>query len=243
MTIFFTFIIFFVLANPANAQFKSVLVPGLNCGVANDISKSKCCAPITVTSLNSYLPDFGPGFNTVRDLVLGPGFSFIKNLFAPWQDYQNKLSVACQTGKASTSDASDPNCRCVDTAPTPGAINQLYKYCDNLTDKKSGGEKDVCYGCVKNGGVWTGIGCVQGDAKRFISETVLGLGIGLAGGISLLCIIYAAFMMQTSQANPEKLKKAQELLTSCIMGLMLIIFSVFILRLIGVNILKIPGFS
>ena len=50
-------------------------------------------------------------------------------------------------------------------------------------------------------------------------------------------------MMQTSQGNPEKLKKAQEMLTSCIMGLMLIIFSVLILRLIGVDILKIPGFN
>jgi len=49
-------------------------------------------------------------------------------------------------------------------------------------------------------------------------------------------------MMQSSQGNPEKLKKAQEMITSCIMGLMLIIFSVFILKLIGVNILKIPGF-
>ena len=39
------------------------------------------------------------------------------------------------------------------------------------------------------------------------------------------------------------LKKAQELITSCIMGLMLIIFSIFILRLIGVDILKIPGFE
>ena len=41
----------------------------------------------------------------------------------------------------------------------------------------------------------------------------------------------------------EKIKKAQDLLTSCIMGLMLIIFAVFILRLVGVNILRIPGFS
>jgi len=87
------------------------------------------------------------------------------------------------------------------------------------------------------------MGCVYTDTKDFIEKTVFGLGIGLAGGFALLCIIYAAFMMQSSQGNPEKLKKAQELITSCIMGLMLIIFSVFILRLIGVSILKIPGFG
>jgi len=49
--------------------------------------------------------------------------------------------------------------------------------------------------------------------------------------------------MQSSQGNPEKLKKSQDMITSCIMGLMLIIFSIFILKLIGVDILKIPGFS
>ena len=92
-------------------------------------------------------------------------------------------------------------------------------------------------------GVWTGIGCVYTDTKAFIEKTVFGMGIGLAGVLALLCIIYSAFMMQSSQGNPEKLKKAQEMITSCIMGLMLIIFSVFILRLIGVDILNIPGFT
>jgi hypothetical protein len=92
-------------------------------------------------------------------------------------------------------------------------------------------------------GIWTSIGCISSDLKGFISQTLLSWGIGLAGIIALLCIIYSAFQMQTSQGNPEKIKKAQELLTSCIMGLMLIIFSIFILKLIGVNILKIPGFQ
>ena len=97
--------------------------------------------------------------------------------------------------------------------------------------------------CSNGGGVWSGIGCVKTNVREFIQDTLFRLGIGLAGGLALLCIIYSAFMMQTSQGNPEKLKKAQEMLTSCIMGLMLIIFSVLILRLIGVDILKIPGFN
>jgi len=87
------------------------------------------------------------------------------------------------------------------------------------------------------------LGCVPINLANFISNYLLGRMIGLAGLLSLLCIIYSVFMMQTSQGSNEKLKKAQELLTSCILGLIFIIFSVFILKLIGVNILKIPGLS
>jgi hypothetical protein len=69
------------------------------------------------------------------------------------------------------------------------------------------------------------------------------MGIGLAGGVAMLCIMYSAFRMQTSQGNPEAIKKAQETLTSCITGLVLIIFSVLILRIIAQDILRIPGFN
>ena len=55
-------------------------------------------------------------------------------------------------------------------------------------------------------------------------------------------IISASFMIITSSGNPDRLKAGQELLTSAIMGLIMIIFSVFVLRVIGVDILKIPGF-
>ncbi len=103
-------------------------------------------------------------------------------------------------------------------------------------------EKTACINCSKRG-IWTAIGCVDFKMETFFRETLFGFGIGLAGVISLFCIIYSAFMLQTSSGNPERIKKAQEMLTSCIMGLMLIIFSIFILRIIGVDILKIPGLS
>jgi hypothetical protein len=45
----------------------------------------------------------------------------------------------------------------------------------------------------------------------------------------------------SSSGDPERLKGGQELLTSAIAGLIMLIFSVFILRVIGVDILKLPG--
>ncbi len=240
-----TFLFLFLFNAKIFAQESSFLVPGINCGVAGDIKTSKCCAPITMKDFAKQLvspPDFGSPWRTVRDLLLGPGLDFFKTWTSPLEAYQAKILVPCQTGVQSTTDVTDINCRCVldGLTPTPGPLQVLNKFCDN---QSGAGDKAGCASCVGGGGVWTGIGCVQGSISGFIGQTVFGWGIGLAGGLAMLCIIYAAFMMQSSQGNPEKLKKAQEMITSCIMGLMLIIFSVVILRIIGVNILRIPGFS
>ncbi len=226
-----------------NAQESSFLVPGVNCGMAGDIKTNKCCAPVKINFLEP--PDFGSPWRVLRDLLLGPGMNFFKTFTNPLENFQKKILIPCQIGVQSNGingDPSDINCRCVldGLTPTPGPLQALSKFCDKQI---SVGDQANCTTCIGGGGVWTGLGCMQGSLDQSIGKTVFGFGIGLAGGFSLLCIIYAAFMMQSSQGNPEKLKKAQEMITSCIMGLMLIIFSVFILRLIGVNILKIPGFG
>lgn len=103
----------------------------------------------------------------------------------------------------------------------------------------SGGEKTTCVDCSEHG-IWTGIGCIDFNIETFIGKTVFGWGLGLAGIAAIFCFIYASFQMQISGNNPEKLKEAQELLTSCITGLIVIIFSVVILRIIGVDILRLP---
>ena len=72
---------------------------------------------------------------------------------------------------------------------------------------------------------------------------ILTWAIGIGGGIAFLLIIVAGFQIMTSTGNPERLKAGQELLTSAIAGLIMIIFSVFILRIIGVDILKLPGLT
>jgi hypothetical protein len=94
----------------------------------------------------------------------------------------------------------------------------------------------------ETGGILTAVGCIPGNLGAFISK-ILSIGIGLGGLISLFCIISAAFAIQTSQGNPEKIKKAKDNLTTCIIGLILIIFAIFILRFIGVAILQLPQFK
>lgn len=68
---------------------------------------------------------------------------------------------------------------------------------------------------------------------------VLRWALGIGGGIAFLLIVYAGFMIMTASGNPERIKQGQDLLTSAVAGLMLIILSTFILNFVGVNILGI----
>ena len=220
----------------------SITVPGFNCGKAEDLANNQCCHVYYPTSFVP--PDLGP-LGVVYDLFsfISNNFlqSFVQPLIFTAQDLAGITIQACETGVPSEADVNSPACKCINPiTPSPSYLYALNQLCQRQSTVN---EKNACLSCANEGGVWSGAGCIYTDAKQFIQNTVFGWGIGLAGGFALLCIIYAAFMMQSSQGNPEQLKKAQEMLTSCIMGLMLIIFSVFILRLIGISILGIPGFS
>jgi len=104
-----------------------------------------------------------------------------------------------------------------------------------------------CVEAVENGtcpgGVNTAIGCVQLTSISALGNWVLTFAIGLGGGIAFLLTLYAGFMIMSSAGNPDRLKAGQELLTSAIAGVILIVFSVYLLRLLGVNIFRLPGFG
>ncbi|OGD53992.1 hypothetical protein A3J78_01295 [Candidatus Beckwithbacteria bacterium RBG_13_35_6] len=91
-------------------------------------------------------------------------------------------------------------------------------------------------------GIKTALGCFPIE-PRAIVEWFLKYGIIFGGGIAFLLMLLGAFQIITSSGDPERLKKGQEVLFSALAGLLLIIFSVFILRFIGVTILKLPGWG
>ncbi len=90
--------------------------------------------------------------------------------------------------------------------------------------------------------IHTAIGDINVTVVQF-GKVVFAVLLSLAGGIALLLIIYSGYRILTSQGNPEHLQGARETLTSAIVGLLFIIFSIVILQIIGVNILQLPGFS
>jgi hypothetical protein len=93
-------------------------------------------------------------------------------------------------------------------------------------------------GCA-NSELYTAIGCISVASERSLIGYVLTWAIGIAGGIAFLLVVFAGFQIITSQGDPKRLQAGKELLTSAIVGLLLLILSVFVLRIIGVNILGI----
>lgn len=102
---------------------------------------------------------------------------------------------------------------------------------------------DPIHGNCGASGIDTAIGCVPFGDQNALVGFILRWALGIGGGIAFLLILVAGFQIMTSRGDPNRLKAGQELMTSAIAGLLLMIFSIFILRLIGVDILNIPGFA
>jgi len=100
------------------------------------------------------------------------------------------------------------------------------KYCDVLETKLN-----------------TAIGCIPVFDQTEFLAFILRWGVGIGGGIAFILILYSGFMIMTASGNPERIKAGQELLTSAISGLILLIFSIFVLKFIGIDILGLNTFG
>lgn len=227
-----------ILPSGVETAVDGLLLPGVTCGVPNDPDpgKAKCCVPKKENSFASmqsflwYVP------------LVGDFFSGIQNRYDKIQDLSDGMSPCIEPGVPSTkNNLADPSCICVaeETSTHSAALNNLCSKYFLLSPNSSEAQK--CSRCMfEKGGFYTAIGCIPLNLSSFITDYILNIGIGIAGGVALLCIFYSAFRMQTSMGNAEAIKKAQENLTACITGLIIIIFSVLILKIIGVSVLRIP---
>jgi len=93
--------------------------------------------------------------------------------------------------------------------------------------------------CLGGNGIKTAIGCIPFAHEQDTAAFFLRWGMGIGGGIATVLIVVASFMISTSQGDPRRLQSGKELLTSAISGLVLLIFSAFVLRFVGVNVLGI----
>lgn len=91
-------------------------------------------------------------------------------------------------------------------------------------------------------GIQTALGCFPTQPKAIV-EWILKYALMLAGTIGFLLMLYASFQIITSAGDPDKLKAGQQMLTGAIVGILIIVFAIFILRYLGVTILHIPGWS
>ncbi len=95
---------------------------------------------------------------------------------------------------------------------------------------------------VKTGVSWTVLGCIPTDPGSF-TQTILQVVTGIIGGIMFLVFLFGGFKLLTSAGDPQQLAVGRRLVTSSIVALLLILFSLVILRFVGVEILKLSGFE
>lgn len=98
----------------------------------------------------------------------------------------------------------------------------------------------TCGGNEKNKGgfegVKTALGCLPTDPQVFV-DTALPWAVGIGAGIAFILGILGAAIIVLSAGNPEKMQAGKEMITSAIAGLLLIIFAIFILSVVGVDLL------
>ncbi len=229
----------------------------LNCGFADNKNKNRCCpTDIDLSDLSSQL--------TINELEGN-------QCMIPFVNEENCPSLLTSSGlqeKVVQLAAGDFQTKIDEikalSEQDGGEIRECYVgTCNSNGFCEGGGGADVCMkyideseaaynactvcmqdniGALHTKKIYTALGCIDTSFDGFIGN-VFNIGIGIAGLTALFCIIYASFILQTSQGNPERIQQAQENLTSCITGLILVIFSVLILRVIGGDILRIPQFT
>ncbi len=160
-----------------------------------------------------------------------------------------QLVCASFAGAPTCCDPSDPTCQSMPASTCTGTCKAGCDANEHVSPGSCPVAEPVC--CTINAGgasaalcsdgvsVSTAIGCIPVNDPFELTRFILTWAIGIGGGIAFLFIVYSGVLILSSAGNPQKVAAGKELLTSAVAGLLMLIFAVFILRIIGVNILGI----
>lgn len=134
----------------------------------------------------------------------------------------------------------------------------LCGWCNQTVNPKPDNH-DQCKACLyeadgiteKQSSFYTVFGCIQSstpadkpsDLPGQLVKSALSIVFSISGGIAFLSFLYGTSVVLTSAGDPQRLQAGKDTITSSLIGLLLVIFSVFLLRTIGLDILQIPGFG
>jgi len=92
-------------------------------------------------------------------------------------------------------------------------------------------------------GIDTALGCLPYKSKNgALTKALLTFATGISGAIALAVMLAGTIQIMTAGGNAEQVGKGKELLTGAIVGLLFIVFSVTLLRLIAGDIIQLEGF-
>ncbi len=86
---------------------------------------------------------------------------------------------------------------------------------------------------------FTVFGCVATDAGGF-SDFFLRFFTSVVGGLAFLGMVYGGLKVMLARGEPDAIREGKRYLYGSILGLLVVLFSVFIIRMIGGTILNIP---
>jgi hypothetical protein len=89
---------------------------------------------------------------------------------------------------------------------------------------------------------YTVVGCISTQPGKFTTQ-LSNIFFSLIGGVAFLFLLYGAALIAMSRSDYEKLNQGKRIVFGAIAGLLFVLFATFIIRVIAVNILKIPGFG
>ena len=159
-------------------------------------------------------------------------------------DIQNKLLVCTVDGATFI----DPTYTCLKGSwYLTSAINEwggdlgIFLTCNNFVDKN---EVTACLACYKdcptaNTCSYSSLGCIQ-TTQSGIVVRIFQIGLGVVGALAIARFIQAALLRQT--ADPSKIQESYDIITSIIIGIVVLLGSTVILRFIGVDILQMLPF-
>lgn len=139
--------------------------------------------------------------------------------------YEEQCDEKCGIKKGETDE------RCI----TEKEFNDNEQNLINITTTTSD-----AFWCVTGESIDTAIGCIPITVNGMV-EKLLPTIFGIAGGIAFLMMVYGFIMISTSSGDEKKVAEAKKIVTSAITGLLFSLFSLFLYRLIAVDILHIPG--
>lgn len=103
-------------------------------------------------------------------------------------------------------------------------------------DEDTEEQRNACRSCLNQRGLWTAIGCIDPTPQGIVTG-IIRITFGIMGGVALIQLIIAG--IQYMSGDQAKIQQAREKLQATFFGLALIVFSVLILRVIGINVLDV----
>lgn len=127
----------------------------------------------------------------------------------------------------------------IGTDPTERSPRSLF--CSTASGKGADADDPLAFiKGIENPAINTALGCIATDPVGFTRD-YLTISIGIGGALALLLLLYAFFIMATSQGDPTKVQGGKQIISSVVQGLLVIILSVVLLNFLGINVLGLPG--